>query len=230
MGRASKPEEFTTKRNEILDVAMQLVYTKGYEQMSIQDILNDLHISKGAFYHYFDSKGALLEGLIVRMIDQAEQVLKPVLDDPRLDALQKLQLYLSNAAQWKSGRMDYIKALIQVWYNDDNAIVRQKILTATIQRIAPFIAKIIHQGIQEGVFHVTYPDQVSQVLMVLIQSMADTLIRCVFLNEPNQVDWNQIRPMVNAYDETLERAIGAPPGSIHLVDMEILKSWFAPNP
>lgn len=229
MGRASKPEEFSTKRNEILDVAMQLVYTKGYEQMSIQDILNDLHISKGAFYHYFDSKGALLEGLIIRMIDQAEQVLLPVLDDPTLNAIDKLQVYLSTAAQWKSGQMDYIKALIRVWYNDDNAIVRQKILTATIQSIAPYIGSIIQQGIQEGVFHVTYPDQVSQVLMVLIQSMADTLIRYLFLNEPKQVDWNQIHSMVDAYDEMLERVIGAPLGSIHLVDLAILKSWFAPS-
>jgi AcrR family transcriptional regulator len=32
-----------------------LVFTKGFEQMSIQDILDELHISKGAFYHYFDS-------------------------------------------------------------------------------------------------------------------------------------------------------------------------------
>ena len=47
------------KRNEILDSARRLVYSKGYEQMTIQDILGELQISKGAFYHYFDSKGAL---------------------------------------------------------------------------------------------------------------------------------------------------------------------------
>ncbi len=52
------------RRNEILDVAQRLIYTKGYEQMTIQDILSDLQISKGAFYHYFDSKQALLEAII----------------------------------------------------------------------------------------------------------------------------------------------------------------------
>ena len=41
------------RRNEILDVAQRLIYTKGYEQMTIQDILDGLQISKGAFYHYF---------------------------------------------------------------------------------------------------------------------------------------------------------------------------------
>ena len=62
MARSVNEKEYAVKRNEILDVAQRFVYTRGYEQMSIQDILDELHISKGAFYHYFDSKQALLEG------------------------------------------------------------------------------------------------------------------------------------------------------------------------
>ena len=60
-------KEPAVRRNEILDAAQRLVYRKGYEQMTIQDILDDLHLSKGAFYHYFDSKQSLLEALIERM-------------------------------------------------------------------------------------------------------------------------------------------------------------------
>ena len=50
-------KEPSERRNDILDAARRLIYTKGYEQMTIQDILDELGISKGAFYHYFDSKG-----------------------------------------------------------------------------------------------------------------------------------------------------------------------------
>lgn len=53
MARLVKEEEYNAKRNEILDIALSLVYSKGYEQMTIQDILDGLHISRGAFYHYF---------------------------------------------------------------------------------------------------------------------------------------------------------------------------------
>ncbi len=42
MARTVKEEEYAVKRKEILDAAQRLVYTKGYEQMSIQDILNEL--------------------------------------------------------------------------------------------------------------------------------------------------------------------------------------------
>ena len=44
------------RRNEILDVAERLLTTKGYEQMAIQDIVDELQIAKGTVYHYFDTK------------------------------------------------------------------------------------------------------------------------------------------------------------------------------
>ena len=58
MPRTVNQQENTAKRNEILDAAQRLVYNKGYERMTIQDILADVQISSGAFYHYFASKEA----------------------------------------------------------------------------------------------------------------------------------------------------------------------------
>ena len=54
MPRIVNEVDYAARRKEILDVTRKLVYTKGYEQMSIQDILDSLNISKGAFYHYFE--------------------------------------------------------------------------------------------------------------------------------------------------------------------------------
>ena len=84
MARIVNKEEYEMRRNEILDAALRLVYTKGYEQMSIQDILAEVHISKGAFYHYFDSKQALLEAMIERMARQVIQLLVPIVQDEHL--------------------------------------------------------------------------------------------------------------------------------------------------
>ena len=77
-------KEHTVRRNEILDVAQRLVTTRGYEQMTIQDILDELQIAKGTLYHYFDSKRALLEALIERAQGEIEQMLIPLVHDPAL--------------------------------------------------------------------------------------------------------------------------------------------------
>jgi AcrR family transcriptional regulator len=60
MPRTVNATLYTVRREAFLDVAQRLVQTKGYEAMSIQDVLDELDASKGAFYHYFDSKQALL--------------------------------------------------------------------------------------------------------------------------------------------------------------------------
>jgi len=60
MTRSIKVHEYAEKRNAILDMAVRYITTKGYEQMTTQDILEALQISRGAFYHYFESKQALL--------------------------------------------------------------------------------------------------------------------------------------------------------------------------
>src|SRR5690349_9269016 len=127
----------TARRNEILDAAQRLIYTKGYEQMTIQDILNNLQISKGAFYHYFDSKQALLEAIIERMQQEVEQIVQPIVQDPQLPALEKLHRFFATVSSWKTERKDFLLALLRIWYQDNNALVRQKLRTTGTTWLAP---------------------------------------------------------------------------------------------
>jgi AcrR family transcriptional regulator len=115
MARTVKEDEYNAKRSEILDVALRLVYSRGYQEMSIQDILDGLGISRGAFYHYFDSKQALLEALIERMGRVAEQALLPVVQDPNLNAIQKFRRYFEASAHWKDVQKALIVSLLRMW-------------------------------------------------------------------------------------------------------------------
>src|SRR5215218_8567229 len=123
MARSVNETEYAARRNAILDVALRLVYTKGYDQMAIQDILDELQISKGAFYHYFDSKPALLEALTERLGQEALQLLNPIVQDPHLPAIEKLQRFFDTAVRWKTARKTFMIELVRVWYTDHNAIV-----------------------------------------------------------------------------------------------------------
>ena len=94
MARVINESEYAGRRNEILDAVQRLVYTKGFRQMTIQDILDDLQISKGAFYHYFDSKQDVLEGLVARMLEAIEALTVGIVRDTALRPLEKLERFL----------------------------------------------------------------------------------------------------------------------------------------
>jgi AcrR family transcriptional regulator len=221
-------KEHTVRRNEILDVALQLVYTKGYEQMTIQDILDDLQISKGAFYHYFDSKQALLEALIERMLEQGIQLILPIVQDPHLPALEKLQSYFATIVRWRTAQKTFFLSLLRVWYTDDNAIVRQKMRsTIVIKRITSLLTGIIRQGIQEGVFTTSYPDQVGEVIVSLGFDFQETIGWQILSFDPERGDMLPIQRTVAVYSDALERVLGAPKDSLQLVDNVTLREWLA---
>jgi len=226
MARIIKEEEYAGKRNAILDVAQRLIYTKGYEQMTIQDMLDDLQISKGAFYHYFDSKQAVLEALVERMGEEAVQLLLPIVHDPVLPALDKFQRYLATLNRWKVGQKAFFLALLRVWFTDDNAIVRQKLRATAIREIAPLLTEIIRQGIQEGVMTTTFPDQVGEVIASLAQDAGETIGVLLLSFDPERDDMQRVERTVAVYTDAFERVLGVPAGSLTLVDDQTLKEWF----
>ena len=46
------------RRQQILETAERLFYQNGYENTSVQAILDEMNLSKGGFYHHFESKMA----------------------------------------------------------------------------------------------------------------------------------------------------------------------------
>jgi AcrR family transcriptional regulator len=231
MARIVKEEEYLARRNEILDVAIKLVYTKGYEKMTIQDILDQLQMSKGAFYHYFDSKADVLEGLVERMVvEQVEPLLRAAVQDPHLPALEKLQRYFDTAVRWKTSEKALMLQLARVWYSDENALARQKMMALLIKHVTPLFTGIINQGAREGTFTVAYPEYACQVIINLVQPLGDTFVQMILSEEAMQEHAVQkAETLVAAYNDAMERILGAPKGSIHLMDSEALKEWFPPE-
>jgi AcrR family transcriptional regulator len=226
MARVKKEDLHLARRGEILDAAQRLIATKGYEQMTIADILAELEISKGAFYHYFDSKSALLEALIDRMQLEARAMLLPIFDDPALSALEKIQRWFEVTARWKTDRKDYLLSILRVWYHDDNAVVIQKLRADASGWISPQVARVVHQGIDEGVFATSYPDHVGQVVFSLLYDLGESLARRILASGSAASDFLAARATADVYTDALERALGAQQGSLALVDGETLREWF----
>lgn len=225
MVRIVKEEQYSARRNQILEAAQRLVQTKGYRQMTIQDILEELQISKGAFYHYFRSKHALLEAIIEHMQAEVETLLTHIVQDPNLSAVEKLQRFFPTIATWKTAQKDFLLGLLSVWYADDNALFRQKAFAASLEIATPMLTEIIRQGIQEGTLKTSYPDQAGEVVLYILQGLSDSFARILFSDEPSPEDLADIQNTLDAYTNALERILGAPPGSINLFDVQILKDW-----
>lgn len=96
-----QPEE---RRQEILDVAMGLFTTSGYDAVSMRDIARAANITPGLVYHYFDSKQNLFNAALDAYVVECSRELIAVLDDPDVELSHKLDVLFSQAADEQSQR------------------------------------------------------------------------------------------------------------------------------
>lgn len=75
-------------RGRIISAAWELFYEQGYEDTTVEEIIERSATSKGSFYHYFDGKDALLSSLSY-LFDEEYARLQQELD-PDMDAFDKL--------------------------------------------------------------------------------------------------------------------------------------------
>ena len=226
MPRTLDPVAHALRREAFLDVAQRLIQSSGYEQMSVQDILQELDASKGAFYHYFDSKTALLEAVVERMVVAVTATLEPMVDDPDLPAVQKLEGIFSGIARWKSDRKELMLALVQVWLSDENAIVRERSRHVTGKRLTPLLARIVQQGQAEGTFSATSAEHTAAVLVALMLGLNEAAGQLLVARQAGAVSFDHVVRTIAAYAEAFERILGLPAGSWPAIDTPTLHYWF----
>ncbi|WP_454790645.1 TetR/AcrR family transcriptional regulator [Mycolicibacterium lutetiense] len=217
MARQVNPAEYAARRREILDTALQLMHDKGYEAMTIEDLLAELQISKGALYHYFRSKRALLEGVIEQMGESATARLAGIVEDAHRSALDKMHAYFDASRAWKSESATEVATLIRLWHDENNALLRQKMTQGSMRTTAPLLESIIRQGCAEGVFDTDYPHEAAGIITGMGLHLADAFIGAIEADGATGSDISgpNARKVVGAYLQAFERILGAPAGSLH---------------
>src|ERR1700751_1990494 len=92
MPRAIKNPDI--RRAELLDRATALFVQRGYDNVSLNDLIADAGVSKGAFYHWFPSKDELIPALAGRSARDQFAAVEDAADRCRGNALDRLNAVL----------------------------------------------------------------------------------------------------------------------------------------
>ncbi|TEU01554.1 MAG: TetR/AcrR family transcriptional regulator [Candidatus Stahlbacteria bacterium] len=208
-----KPE---VRKNEILDAARKFFFQKGYDQTTIQDIIDELSIAKGTFYYYFTSKIDLLDQLVDRTTSEISASIKPILNMD-MNAIEKFNKVFQVATAVSLQNIDVFLVPLGVMYKDENTIIRVKMYRRMVEKSTPLLSSIIEQGIKEGVFNNPYHSDAAELLMQIVANLDETICRLILHEDKTLEQLAKIMVQkTKLYLDAMERILGAPKDSLRV--------------
>lgn len=211
------------RRDELLATAERLFYTKGYEGTSVQDILNEMHYSKGGFYHHFDSKLSVLTAICERRAQENCARARECVAQEQAGACAKLNALFHSAALWQSDNPGFVALLIQVAYREDGALMREKMEACQRELMRGVLEDVLREGVSTREFYVPDVKACASVVLRLYMQFADEIAYLLAGEDSEERMAERMLAALKVYRLAIERILLAPFGSVVLFEAKELQ-------
>ena len=171
MARNKYPEE-TVKL--ILDVSTRVFSEKRYDDTSLEDIINETKLSKGAIYHHFSSKEDILKAIFHRLGNENAEIFAKIRDDNRLRGIEKLRKIFQTAVFHSN--QSVLLTVSPCLLNNPRFLAMQ--IEQIYELIAPqFVEPILAEGIKDGSINIENPHEIAEAIMILTNVWLNPLVK-----------------------------------------------------
>ncbi len=204
------------RREQILEGAAALFDEVGYEETSLQDILDRLNLSKGGFYHYFESKLALMEAICDVCAQRRGEQAREALEQCGPDVISRLNTLLGLAGIWRETDPRQIMERLRI---ENMAAGQDRFGLLRLQRereaLLPWLDAVIGEGIRQELFFLPHPEMAGELILRLCGMLSEDFVR--MLGQPERRSEGFPRAVLSRlelYRHAVERILGAPFGTV----------------
>ncbi len=201
---APRPDVSAERKQQIYQAALACFGRHGYHQTTMDDIVAESGLSKGALYWYFGSKKELFLSLFSELMTQFGEGWKSLVSDEMASATAKLHASMELFRTALAEMVPFFGVIVEAW-----ALTRhdQDVESLMAQFYAPFVEimdHIIEQGVASGEFSAVSARATSLVVMTLFDGITLAMATGLW-----QYDWDEI---VNAAEDLVLTGLGVTAG------------------
>ena len=198
------------RKKMLLMIAYDMFLTQGYENTSVDEIIEKAQIAKGTYYYYFQSKEQMLEEVIDMMIENetemAEEIIRTDIPVP-----QKIVGMLTSVKPTEAEQ-----PIKNTLFQEENVLMHHKVRKKMIDTLTPLLSEVIKEGVNEGIFKC---DNISERVKMLLIISDGTFNEGTFTERD-----------ISVFIDMTEKLLGAENGTMSFIynlidktDMEAVK-------
>ena len=172
-----------TKKDQILDTSLQLFMKKGFDATSISDILSQLDIARGTLYYHFESKEAIMDAIIERLLNQVLEKIEKLMTN---DSLSQAEKFMGFFASINLTQLTGDEEIVDYFNQPQNALFHEKSNRLLIKKLSSVLAQIISEGMESGLFDTPFPAETAELILVGITGFVDSKDSPVEENQTNR--------------------------------------------
>lgn len=197
-----------------------MFFARGWEAVTIGDVLDEAGISKGGFYHHFTAKEDLFDAVVQRLTEQALASADAVHAASTGNALERFNAFIGAMNRWKADRGAEMRFYAEVILRPGNDFLFQRVAAASAEAVQPVLREMIAEGIAEGSFDVPDENLAAETILALGHGRREILQRAIRLAETEALDeaTQLLVARMDAEGRLIDRLLGLTPGSIRLSD------------
>lgn len=218
-------KDYDERHAEFLKVSQSLFFSKGYEQTSVQSIINEMGVAKGTFYHYFRSKVELLDALVRDMYGTTFNELKPMIASENLTATQKLEKLFQHINDWHSDNREFLIASAKALHQEANTLLRIRMEKASSAEIIPLLGDILQQGIHSGEFSLKYPDETAEIIIQMKIGINNSAVALIIAESCTPDEVEKLTQQLQAFRNGVARLVGVDESQLDIIDFDELMRW-----
>ncbi len=171
---------------QIMAAAEQCFARQGYDAASVADICAAAGVSKGAFYHHFDSKQALFLALLNRWLAGLDEQLARLQTTPA-PAHERLLAMSALVGDVLAAAGDRLPIYLEFWNRAARDPQVRQATVAPYRQYREYFAGIIAEAVAAGELKPVPPDTVAALLVALAVGL---LVQGIM--DPQGADWNSV--------------------------------------
>jgi len=153
-------KEPDVRKQEILNAAMELFATKGYEKTTITDIARHLNISQGLCYRYFTSKDEIFDLGLEQYADYFIKEYKSGLSDKSKSLREKIMTSLTYFDLEQEEDVNY-----QFFHRQDSNQFHILLSFKICEKMHPIVCDILNEAIKNGEIHLKQPETTASFIL-----------------------------------------------------------------